>query len=88
MVSGFFSKKIFTILSDLSYSAYLFHGFFLAIIGAFVEQKLYPLGYSANECVLIIIICVIPFTYLFAFCSYHLIEIPGIALGRLIIKKM
>lgn len=86
-INDFFDNKFFTILSDLSYSVYLFHGFYLSIIGAFIESRLYPLGYNANQCVSLIILCVIPLTYFTAYFSYKFIETPGIALGRLSIKK-
>ena len=86
-INRFFDNRLFTILSDLSFSTYLFHGFFLSIIGAFIEQTLYPMGYSANKCVLLIIACVVPLTYITAYCSYSFIEIPGIKLGKKILKK-
>ncbi|QKQ72098.1 acyltransferase [Nostoc sp. TCL240-02] len=86
-LNNLFDNIFFTILSDLSYSAYLFHGFFLSIIGAYIERNLYPLGYTSNQCVMMIIIAVIPLTYVTSYLSYKYIELPGIALGKALIKK-
>ncbi len=87
-LNKFFDDKIFTVLSDLSYSVYLFHGFFLSIIGAYIERNLYPLGYTTNQCVMIIIITVIPLTYITSYFLYKYVELPGIALGKALIKKL
>jgi peptidoglycan/LPS O-acetylase OafA/YrhL len=80
-------NKFIDLLSDLSFSVYLLHGFFLAILGSFIERELFPLGYSPNQCVILIILCVVPLVYFFAFLSYRFIEIPGIKLGKEIIKR-
>ena len=86
-INHFFDNKFFKILADLSYSVYLFHGFFLSIIGAYIERNLYPLGYSSNQCVTIIIFTIIPLTYITAYFLYKYIELPGIRFGKILIKK-
>ena len=87
-VNLFFDKVLFLKMSDLSFSVYLFHGFFLSILGALIEKKLYLQGYNSNQCVLIIILVVIIFTYLFAFVVHKYIELPGIKFGKLVIKNL
>ncbi|MBD2178590.1 acyltransferase [Pseudanabaena sp. FACHB-1998] len=86
-INHFFDNKFFKTLSDLSYSVYLFHMFFLSIIGAYIERNLYALGYSPNQCVIIIVFTIIPLTYVTAYFLYKYIELPGIRLGKILIKK-
>ena len=86
-LNKFFEIKIFSVLSDLSYSVYLFHGFFLSIIGALIEKSLYPLGWTSNNCICLIIPVVTAASYLTAYFSYKFIEIPGINLGKKLLKK-
>lgn len=87
-INYFFDTKFFLKLSDLSFSVYLFHGFFLSILGNMIESKLYPLGYSSNQCAVLIIFLVVSLTYLFAIAIHQYIELPGMKLGKFIIKKL
>jgi peptidoglycan/LPS O-acetylase OafA/YrhL len=87
-INTFFNNFIFAILSDLSYSAYLFHGFFLSILGAYIERNLYPIGYTSTQCISIILITIIPLTYVASYFVHRYIELPGIAFGENLIKKL
>jgi peptidoglycan/LPS O-acetylase OafA/YrhL len=87
-INIFFSNPLFTTLSDLSYSAYLFHGFFLSILGAYIERNLYPIGYASTQCIFIILIVIIPLTYVTSYFIHRYIELPGIAFGKTLIKKL
>lgn len=87
-INYFFDNKFFLKLSDLSFSVYLFHGFFLSILGNIIESRLYPLGYNSNQCVILIIFLVVLLTYLFAIVVHKYCELPGIKFGKFIIKKL
>jgi peptidoglycan/LPS O-acetylase OafA/YrhL len=86
-INIFFDNFLFATLSDLSYSAYLFHGFFLSMLGAYIERNLYPIGYTSTQCIFIILITIIPLTYVTSYFSHRYIELPGIAFGKALIKK-
>ena len=83
-----FGHKFFDFLSDVSYPVYLFHGFFLSIVGSRIEQWLYSLGFGSSISVTIIALIVIPLTYLTAVFVNRFIERPGIKLGKTVIKRM
>jgi peptidoglycan/LPS O-acetylase OafA/YrhL len=87
-INIFFDNFLFATLSYLSYSAYLFHGFFLSILGAYIERNLYPIGYTSTQCIFIILITIIPLTYVTSYFSHRYIELPGIAFGKALIKKI
>jgi peptidoglycan/LPS O-acetylase OafA/YrhL len=87
-INRIMSNRLVDFMSNLSYSVYLFHGFFISLLGLLIESRLYPLGYSANKCVVIIVFCVVPSTYLCAYLSYKYIELPGIKFGKNVISHL
>lgn len=70
-----------TFMSDVSYSVYLFHGFFLAIVGSRVGLAAHAMGLSLNVGTLGIWLAVVPLTYAFAYATYRIVELPGMRLG-------
>lgn len=90
-------RRIFKILgcrladfgSDISYSIYLFHGFFISFIGGWLFSQSSP---AANINVYlktaIFTSCVFFGTLLLALFVFHTIEKPGIRLGRKIVRRL
>lgn len=87
-INQFFDNKLTESMANLSFSLYLFHGFILSILGATIESRLYRLGYSPGLCVSLMIITVVPLAYLTAFASYRFIELPGIRMGKWLLKRI
>jgi peptidoglycan/LPS O-acetylase OafA/YrhL len=82
-----FKNRFFCFLSDLSFSVYLFHGFVLSILGAWLESTFYQIGISVEITVVILICMVVPITYFIALFSYRYIEKPGIRFGKFVIDR-
>lgn len=82
-----FDNKITSKMADLSFSMYLFHGFVLSILGSTIELHFYPMGLSPGKCVAIMVVSVVPISYLVAYLSYRFIELPGMKMGKLVLKK-
>ena len=87
-LSAALSGKLSRSCSDLSYSVYLFHGFFVAIVGAtlFSSDEFVHLPNWARTTVLWTI--TIAGTTVVAFVVRAYVEAPGIALGRQVVEWM
>ncbi len=86
---NFISKsKCIIFMSTVSYSVYLFHGFFLAILGSKIGHFTREHGLSPGLGTFLIILVVLPLTYVFAFAAYRLVELPGIRLSRYIVDRL
>jgi peptidoglycan/LPS O-acetylase OafA/YrhL len=75
-INTFFDNFLFATLSDLSYSAYLFHGFSLSILGAYIERNLCPIGHTSTQCIFIILIIIIPLTYVASYFVHRYTALP------------
>ncbi len=73
--------------ADISYSIYLVHGFFISIFGGWLFSQPAALKLSASTRVLILTAATLVGTFLIAWLIHHLVEKPGIALGRKIIQR-
>ena len=87
-ISRAMSGKISRYCSDISYSVYLFHGFFIAITGAalFGNNDFVQLPNWIRTALLWVITIV--GTTLVASLVRALVEMPGIALGRKIVERI
>lgn len=79
--------KIVNLMSDLSYSVYLFHGLFLSIVGSRVAYAAKSAGISVGPRTILMWLVVIFLTYLFAYFAYRLIELPGIRLAARLLQR-
>jgi peptidoglycan/LPS O-acetylase OafA/YrhL len=68
-------------MSGTSYSVYLFHGFFLAIVGSRIGHAVRDSGGSLAMGAGLIWLAVAPLTYGFAYVIWKCVEIPGIEVG-------
>ncbi|MED7666790.1 acyltransferase [Pseudomonas moraviensis subsp. stanleyae] len=80
--------RLVTFMSDVSYSVYLFHGLFLAIVGSQIGMAAKSSGWSLSAGTLTIWLAVTVLTYAFSYLVYRFVELPGIALGKLIIDRL
>lgn len=63
--------------SELSYGVYLFHAFAISAAGLLI-----PSAYAPETKTAIMLLSVVPATYLLALASHRLVELPGIRLGK------
>lgn len=80
-------SRIVTFMSDVSYSVYLFHGLFLAIVGSQIGMSAKNSGWPLVIGTLAIWAAVIVLTYAFSFLVFRFVELPGIALGKIIVGR-
>ncbi|MCP1488008.1 acyltransferase [Pseudomonas sp. MYb2] len=81
-------SRVVTFMSDVSYSVYLFHGLFLAIVGSRIGMAAKGSGWSLISGTLAIWLIVILLTYTFSYLVYRFVELPGIALGKTIAGRI
>lgn len=75
------------LLADCSFSVYLFHGFFLTILGSRLLVWLLAGGMPKPLAVAVMAAAVVGAVYPFAWLSHRYIEQPGIGLGRWYAKR-
>lgn len=82
------STTVVSFLSRMSYAAYLFHGFAIAGVGYFVfsRPEVAAMGYMARTSIMMAI--VLPSTYAMSWLVERYVEVPGIALGRIVIQRV
>ena len=80
-------SRIVTFMSDVSYSVYLFHGLFLAIIGSQIGMSAKSSGWPLVAGTLAIWVAVIVLTYAFSYLVFRFVELPGITLGKAILDR-
>ena len=83
-----FNNSLTRFMSDTSYSVYLFHGFFLSIIGSQIATFCHERELPKAEGVGIIWFVVLVLTYCFSALVYRFIELRGIRLGKLLTFHM
>lgn len=81
------STFIVSFLSRMSYAAYLFHGFAIAGVGYFLFSRpgLVAMGFAGKTAIMMSI--VLPATYGMSWLVERYVELPGIALGRIILHR-
>ena len=82
IATAILANRIADFLSDLSYSAYLFHGIFISIIGSALVQTLGFQALNSSVRVLTFIVAVMLPTLILSAAIHRAIERPGILLGR------
>jgi peptidoglycan/LPS O-acetylase OafA/YrhL len=85
-ITALVSSKFINFASNTSYAVYLFHGFFISTSGLILSNNLQLLSLQPQIRVAIMFCFVCTFSYLTAHIIYHLIEVPGINLGKKMIK--
>jgi peptidoglycan/LPS O-acetylase OafA/YrhL len=85
-IKALVSSKIINFASNTSYSVYLFHGFFISASGLILSNNPQLLSLQPQIRVAIMFCFVFTFSYLTAYIIYHLIELPGINLGKKMIR--
>lgn len=87
-VDRFLRSKVVTAGADLSYGAYLFHGFFIALFGILCRDVALVAGLPPTQRVALMICFVAVSTYSFALVVHRLVELPCIHVGSNLIKKI
>lgn len=80
-------SRIVTLMSDVSYSVYLFHGLFLAIAVSQIGMAAKSSGWPLVAGTLAIWLAVITLTYPFSYLVFRFVELPGISPGKAIIAR-
>jgi len=75
-------NRVVRFMSDTSYSVYLFHGFFISIVGSRIARWLWATDVPKPVAFAAIWIAVIGLVYPCAYLSYRFVEVPGIRLGK------
>ena len=80
-------SRAVTYLSDISYSVYLFHGLFIAIVGSRITRAAHEAGYSVTTATLVVTAAVTVLTTAFAFAMYRFVELPGMRIGAALLDR-
>jgi len=81
------NNRIANFMSEMSYSVYLLHGFFIAFIGGYLYRQPYFLKFAPSTRVLVLISLLLPVVYGFAWLLHLFIEKPGIRIGRRVVAR-
>jgi len=89
IISRIINNRIINLMSDSSYSVYLFHTFFISLSGILITNIdiLYRSTFFIHTMFMFMFIFVLLTTYPLAYLIYLYIEKPGINLGKYFIKK-
>ena len=86
---GLFVNRYAAQIGRVSFSAYLFHFAVLRAIGATIPSKwLHASGLRAIAVFLMIWPIAASLSFAAAWCSYHLVERPGMATGKMLIQRL
>jgi len=83
-----FANRLTRFMADTSYSVYLIHGTFIALIGGYLFKQPQFVQLAAPIRVGLLTVSVILCSYLTALALYRWVEKPGIQFGRQMIKKI
>lgn len=86
-VNRWCSGRAVSILADTSYSVFLFHGFFIAIVGSRIAAAAQAAGYSLTQGAFLMVAAVVPLSLGFATLAYRFVELPCIRLGQRILSR-
>lgn len=86
-LSHLIDNRVVRFASDVSYSVYLFHGFFLSLSGLIISGQIDFLAMPAYLRTFFIFLFVSISTYASAYVVYRLVELPGIAAGRRVLRR-
>jgi peptidoglycan/LPS O-acetylase OafA/YrhL len=81
------NNKLVQFASNASYGVYLFHGFFISAFGLILYNFSNLLSLSPTWRVLLMLIFVTSGAYVTAYIVFRWIESPGIAFGKLVIRR-
>jgi peptidoglycan/LPS O-acetylase OafA/YrhL len=87
LTSKLIQKNKVSFFSDISYSVYLFHGFFISLSGLIIFKTHYIIEWTPFFCFVFMFVFVSITTYLFSFVTFKFVEKPGILLGKNLIEK-
>lgn len=86
MVSRLLGSKPFHWLGELSYGTYLIHLLILQPVAAWAIAE-FGRGIGAPTRFVLVFLIVAPITYGIAFATYKLVELPGQALGKALLRR-
>jgi peptidoglycan/LPS O-acetylase OafA/YrhL len=81
-------NRLTKFMADTSYSVYLFHGFAISELGAYLFSRPDFLALRSPFRVAILTFGVLCLTYSFAFIVHKFVEVPFIRLGRSLVKQI
>ena len=87
-LSRLLGNRFTRFMADMSYSVYLFHGFFISACGNLLFTNRAFLDLGARQRVFVMIPLVVIGSYALAFVVFHLIERPGIQWGRILSRRL
>lgn len=83
-----FANRIILFGSDVSYSVYLFHGFFISMFGLLLANYEVLRQIQPPWRFGLMLAFVGVGAYAFSYCTYRAIELPGVALGKFTLTKL
>jgi peptidoglycan/LPS O-acetylase OafA/YrhL len=86
-VAGMLGNRVMTFLADVSYSVYLLHSLVIAWAGRWLLGQTWFEAMPGRTRVLVLLAAVVVITYPIAFLLHHLVERPGIEVGRRLARQ-
>jgi peptidoglycan/LPS O-acetylase OafA/YrhL len=86
-VAGWLGNRVMTFLADVSYSVYLLHSLVIAWAGGWLLGQAWFAAMPGRTRVLVLLAVVVGITYPVAFLLHHLVERPGIEVGRRLARR-
>jgi peptidoglycan/LPS O-acetylase OafA/YrhL len=87
-ILGILDNRITQLWSDMAYSVYLFHGFFIAIIGGALFHSPTFVAFNPHARTAILFVAVLIGTIVVSTFVHRVIEMPGIKAGRRVISRL
>ncbi|MEI9993177.1 MAG: acyltransferase [Rhizomicrobium sp.] len=81
-------NRLTRFMSDASYSVYLLHGLFLALVGSRIDTYLHAQHWAQGAVVFVIWVSVLLTSYASAGILYRYVERPGVRLGRIVENRL
>lgn len=86
--SSFLGRGIFPFMADVSYSVYLIHMLVMLLIHSYLVLNHADKLNSPPLMAICLFVLTLPIVYLLAWIVWHLVEKPGIAMGRIVIMNI
>jgi peptidoglycan/LPS O-acetylase OafA/YrhL len=80
-------NRLTRFMADTSYAVYLLHGFFISMVGAWLFDHPGFVRLAPPLRVLVLILITVAGSYAMAWLVHRWIELPGIALGRGLLRR-
>ena len=82
------NNRLVRFASELSYGVYLLHGFFISLFGLLLVEIPELMALSIQQRIIVMFLFVGILSYIASYIVYKVIELPGIKLGKKVIKSL